>query len=291
MAKEPTAFVCPTCGQAFERKVPPSKSNRTQYCSRECADKGLILPDDGHICEVCGKHFYDRKHPDRKYCSHECNHKAQERRITLTCATCGKGFTVRTNRKHKIYCSRKCYREREITGPNLERRICEYCGKAFEVYPSRVHRFCSMECRGKSIQKPESFVTLVCKTCGKPYTLHKLYTERRNSSYCSRECMNAGLSIRKRGANNPNYRGGSVEYRGPNWRRVSRLVRVRDGYTCQICGKKPKSRRCHVHHIKPYREFNGDWQSANDLSNLITLCSNCHAKVEHGGLPCPQLLL
>jgi predicted HNH restriction endonuclease len=47
----------------------------------------------------------------------------------------------------------------------------------------------------------------------------------------------------------------------------------------------------HVHHIRPYKEFNGNYWEANDLRNLITLCYTCHHKVERSGLPCPQPLL
>lgn len=291
MAKEPTAFICPTCGQTFYRKASPSNINRIKYCSKKCAHQAMRTTDDGHVCEVCGKHFYDHKHPDRRYCSHKCHCELQKRRVTLTCSTCGKPFTVRPKWESRLYCSRKCYLEREITGPNLEQRICDYCGKTFHTWPSRSTKYCSRTCRVKAQKKPENFVTLVCNTCGEYYTVHKLYIERRNSKYCSVECRAAAQSILKRGMGNPNYRGGAVEYRGPNWRRQSRLARVRDGYTCQICGKKPKLHRCHVHHIKPYREFDGDWQSANELSNLITLCASCHARVEAGKLDCPKLLL
>jgi predicted HNH restriction endonuclease len=35
-----------------------------------------------------------------------------------------------------------------------------------------------------------------------------------------------------------------------------------------------------VHHIVPFRTFKGDWRKANELSNLITLCRNCHRKAE-----------
>ena len=46
----------------------------------------------------------------------------------------------------------------------------------------------------------------------------------------------------------------------------------RDRRTCTNCGKKSKLQ---VHHIVPIRKGGSD-----DLDNLITLCSKCHAQVE-----------
>ncbi len=246
---------------------------------------------DLHACQECGKQFVDRKHPNRKYCSTACSSKSQQRRVTKHCPTCDNDFQVRPNRKDRIYCSRKCYLEREITGPNLEQRTCSHCGKAFETWPSRSTEYCSKDCSNKAKEVPGSIITKVCRTCGKYYTVKRSQMLLRGSNYCSRDCMGAATSKRMRGPKNHNYRGGAIPYRGRNWRRQSRKARERDGYRCQICHKKPKSRHCHVHHIKPYREFNNDWQSANNLSNLITLCSSCHRKVEDRKIPCPKLLL
>ena len=82
------------------------------------------------------------------------------------------------------------------------------------------------------------------------------------------------------GSKNSNWRGGTStlafeEAHGltnPEWEIIAKEVRERDGFICQYCGK---SRSTIVHHIIPRRiSIN------NDLSNLITLCSPCHFKVE-----------
>lgn len=58
--------------------------------------------------------------------------------------------------------------------------------------------------------------------------------------------------------------------------------------TCQYCGKKRSKKNHHVHHIKPFRSFgyisnqNNFYIQANDLRNLITLCSHCHNQAEAG---------
>jgi len=62
-------------------------------------------------------------------------------------------------------------------------------------------------------------------------------------------------------------------------------VLERDGFTCQICGKKDdpskykelgkaKNAILEVHHIKPKKD-----RGRSEIDNLITLCRDCHAKV------------
>jgi 5-methylcytosine-specific restriction endonuclease McrA len=60
------------------------------------------------------------------------------------------------------------------------------------------------------------------------------------------------------------------------------MARKRDNFTCQRCGitTEETGKSLDVHHIKPYREFNGDHKSAHHLDNLITLCNSCHQIVE-----------
>lgn len=38
-----------------------------------------------------------------------------------------------------------------------------------------------------------------------------------------------------------------------------------------------------VHHIIPFREFSlKNYEKANDVKNLVTLCKHCHPRVEVG---------
>ena len=66
---------------------------------------------------------------------------------------------------------------------------------------------------------------------------------------------------------------------GPQWPRIRKLVRARDQFTCQACGRKEDSKAHHVHHIVPFRNFVNP-QAANQLDNLITLCPDCHRRAE-----------
>jgi len=79
------------------------------------------------------------------------------------------------------------------------------------------------------------------------------------------------------------WRGGSVNYRGPNWQQQRRKARKRDNYTCQDCGVTEASlgQELNVHHLRPYHEFDDNWKEANKLDNLISLCLPCHIRAEH----------
>lgn len=58
--------------------------------------------------------------------------------------------------------------------------------------------------------------------------------------------------------------------------RVQKEGKVRDLFTCQICGSHDGPEG---HHIIDY-QFGG----AADVDNIITLCHRCHKKVHRGGI-------
>ncbi len=75
--------------------------------------------------------------------------------------------------------------------------------------------------------------------------------------------------------------------RGPNWEQQRNLARARDEYRCRHCGVPERPDRAHdVHHIEPFRTFgykrgrNENYEAANRLENLVTLCRSCHHRVE-----------
>ena len=76
---------------------------------------------------------------------------------------------------------------------------------------------------------------------------------------------------------------------GPNWEAQRDAARARDGYHCKQCGTPELGGRQHdVHHLIPFRSFgyvpglNENYQQANALDNLITLCRACHSRTEAG---------
>ena len=52
---------------------------------------------------------------------------------------------------------------------------------------------------------------------------------------------------------------------------LKRSIRLRDSYTCQLCGSLQDDKAFPVHHIDYVK-------SHNDRTNLVTLCPSCHSK-------------
>ncbi len=74
---------------------------------------------------------------------------------------------------------------------------------------------------------------------------------------------------------------------GPNWQRQRKAARERDGFKCSVCGRPELPEREHdVHHKKPFRTFgyrrdeNENYLQANQLDNLMTVCPECHVRIE-----------
>lgn len=66
----------------------------------------------------------------------------------------------------------------------------------------------------------------------------------------------------------------SAHWKGGKGRYRKRLVLKRDDYTCQVCGLRDEEIAC-VDHIKPKSIYP---ELTCDLSNMQTLCPNCHAR-------------
>lgn len=106
-----------------------------------------------NICLICGKRF-KASHKNRKTCSRKCGAIRQsifltKKHIKKICQYCGKEFEVLPSQEKRKTCSREC-------GGMIQRREkikkkCEYCGEIYEVIPALedISRFCKMECRNK----------------------------------------------------------------------------------------------------------------------------------------------
>lgn len=63
------------------------------------------------------------------------------------------------------------------------------------------------------------------------------------------------------------------------WQEVCRLVRIRDGHQCQMCGK---NYGLEVHHKTYYiNNISIVGREREYLDCLITLCQDCHAKIHN----------
>lgn len=151
--------------------------------------------------------------------------------------------------------------------------ICKFCKQPFTWYNIaswKIQQYCSRKCFLDDVQKsPQEFVCHHCKIV----FYRKVKPSRKPPKYCSKKCYHA----RTRGSNHHCWNGGHSRSYGPHWAIERAAALNRDKHICQDCGSDDK--RLDVHHIVPRREFNNDWSAANKLSNLITLCSSCHARL------------
>lgn len=255
----PIAVACEICGKEFGIKSTQFKRFKHRFCSRACKAEWQSL------------HFAGEGSPAWKGVSAE-----------RTCDQCGKMYRPRSQSKKRYMqqrghlCGRACTRlwmsEHAATVPPVNLR---------ESHPMW---------NGASAERP-------CDECGK---IARPRSRNRNGLFfCSQECVGVYHSKHRAGANSPFWKGGNVHSYGPNWGVQKRAARKRDGYKCRYCGKAERKlkRALEVHHIKPFRTFgyipgaNDRYLRANDLTNLITLCSFCHRKAEHHKIAIQPYLL
>ncbi|KKN89753.1 hypothetical protein LCGC14_0235990 [marine sediment metagenome] len=131
-------------------------------------------------------------------------------------------------------------------------------------------------------------MAIFCISCGAA-----LKTKKANQVYCSCRCRPKGyrldgqriervwtqsaetkrkisISLKRRFATTwrkENPRPWNIEGEYPeNWSLIARVIRKRDKYKCQLCGRANSH---HVHHINEIK-------TDNYPENLITLCKICH---------------
>lgn len=217
--------------------------------------------------------------------------------MEIQCKTCNKIFKVKHfySKKERKYCSQQCYWEslreslKGTNNPHYKGKLskkCLACGKIFEVYPNSFDKkqiFCSLNCYIKAVRLTDK----TCLICGKTF-----HTKNHEGKFCSRECHHLyrlkrpirywlgkkreNLSKEK----NPAWKGGitknsellrsTTEFK--KWRRK---VFERDTYTCRICFQKGGV--LEPHHIA---NVAAHLELAFDINNGVTLCINCHKKVD-----------
>lgn len=194
---------------------------------------------------------------------------------TNICPQCGNEFTVYSENRHKMFCSKECLSQ--ALRAKRKKQYCKNCGREIIDY-AYTRRYCDacIAEKGHIWVKPDRIETQ-CAYCGKPMAVIKSVYESNTNCYCSMECMGKHYSQIYSGENSPSWKGGkSHHYIGGFWT-VRKLVRKRDNYTCQRCGinEDEYGKQMSVHHIVNYREFE-DKEEANNPNNLICLCEPCH---------------
>lgn len=264
------AIRCAQCGREFETIQWKIDHHANLFCDRKC------------------KGEWTKAHP-RKQVIVKCNHCQKE--------IIRRRYQIEEGRHY--YCNPRCMSEhfKTLTGPDAPRYKkatiqCDTCSKEIERAPAEIKKktkhFCSQECRLADATK--GAVEYECEICGAKIIRKQWEVTKGTHRFCGRKCSAIWHAYTHVGPNSPAWRGGRTRYYGENWLRQSRAARKRDNYTCQVCGKHQDENKklLDVHHIIPFREFmyvpgeNENYTAANALSNLITLCPDCHKKAESG---------
>lgn len=106
-----------------------------------------------------------------------------------------------------------------------------------------------------------------CEICMADFTIKLNEFKKGLGKCCSYECAGKYRSVHMVKDRNSNWRGGNL-----NTLKVE--IKIRDNYTCKICGLRD-SEIMEVDHVKPLRTHP---QLRLDRENLMTLCPNCHAR-------------
>lgn len=160
------------------------------------------------------------------------------------------------------------------------------CGNAASA-PSRTGLVRSTETRARiskvktgvpnlKLRKPP--IVHICETCSGPFEISRSRPNPLSARFCSTDCWYKHVRLNPSASGT--YRGGFEPYYGPDWASQAKKARERDNHTCQDCGLRQYNPRLDVHHLVPRRAFNGDYQAANVLDNLVTLCKACHTTRE-----------
>lgn len=244
------------------------RANLATYCSMECRRTG-----ETRTCETCGSTFYvrrsDVKSRPSHWCSRECADIGRKRGETKSCVACGKDFYVYPSEQTKPgrkndFCSRACY-----SGANRSARM-KGSHLGIRLSPEMRERL-----KGRNHYRTNHEHT--CIECGWQFQLSG-HAHRKGIRFCSTDCWYTYVRLHPEASGT--FKGGRFPYYGPNWPHQAKLARERDNHTCQRCGLHQFNPRLDVHHVRPRREFAGDYEAANQLDNLTTLCKGCHISLE-----------
>lgn len=143
--------ICKGCGREFEIVPYRIKQGRGKFCSRKCYqrwNKGLNNSQWRGLtqnCEVCGKVFAVKRSQAMagkgRFCSRQCQSVWQSET---------KGRRSKPSRGEAISESKPNKKTKKTSEICRIPKVCEECGKKFEIIPSEAKRgggrFCSREC-------------------------------------------------------------------------------------------------------------------------------------------------
>jgi hypothetical protein len=233
---------CVVCGEQLTgaRTKYCCKDHERQYEKQKRKEKDYRLDDTVYTCLNCGKEYHPKAKDRNKFCSKKCAGKYRTKNskdyYCKSCGKClGKEADALKNFSSKVYCSEECHYKLE--------RVCNVCGKTFEG--SATACICSDECRKELARQKEKersrqqFEQLnkiaICRNCGKEFQPE--YGSKLRS-FCP-DCDSTKFfkkQRRKKFQHLKNYkiRGGQGKYE----KFTAIEIYERDGWICQLCGKK-----------------------------------------------------
>ena len=206
------------------------------------------------LCVVCKK---NQPPENRKICidclaKMKINNDARRKRLIESgiCYYCGKKPAI-PGQKRCIKCSTvDAERRRSVVTERRSKTVCTQCGN--ELDSPKSNSLCQKCLTAKSAsqrrRRAERKTTGICVECSEPIC-------NKSAQFCERHWLI--------------YNQRSREYYFDGLRHPTLQ---RDNFACCICGDN--TTRLDVHHIDLDRNH-------NDLSNLITLCSQCHRTITH----------
>jgi hypothetical protein len=171
---------------------------------------------------------------------------------------------------------------------------CSFCKTPLErpqyKIKSQKDHFCNYRCLAKFKIKHKTDlpcddfgkIKTNCAECNVVIYKHPYRLKRSKNLFCSDSCNNEWMSKHLCGPKSAVFKGGPLYY-GPTWPYAKRAARRRDNDTCQNCYNTAEElgKKVDVHHIIPFRDFGPSKHTeANQLTNLICLCSKCHRLLE-----------
>ncbi len=155
------------------------------------------------------------------------------------------------------HCQCECGNEKNVDGRNLRNGTTQSCG-----------------CLGKENKFNSKRLKGIPFTAEHKRKISDALKGKTRSEEHSHKISESKIGLYK-GKGNPNWRGGIsfLPYSSLFSRQLKERVRVRDNFTCQLCGvpELECNERLSIHHI--------DYDKTNcDISNLVTLCRSCNSK-------------
>ena len=263
-------FRCAQCGQEVIKSM--SNGKIAKSCGSEnCNPRRIYKKNSRSLkfkCEVCGDTYQQQK---RLYEKATWKNRCPKHRFDVSNLTKEQIDKIsKEGRRPKKYFTETA--KREASRSNQYKyslsEICVDCGSAVHKGSSRCR-----QCSNKKIFDKGKVNN--CEDCGK-----EIHRQATRCKPCNDKLQDQGKSKER------------VKFQNsPAWAKIRIQCFERDHYLCQKCGisnqkleekmpdfnvKKKGAIILEAHHIKPYRNHP---ELRLKLSNLTTLCTNCHNAV------------